>query len=78
MLLEFGIWELGLRTSRLPLLLTSTNTWQTWRRQGALNEPILRGEKAEEILGPLIAAATAAVEKYTTASKHIKKFLVAS
>ena len=44
----------------------------------ALNEPILRGEKAEEILGPLVNAATAAVEKYTTASKHIKKFLVAS
>ena len=42
----------------------------------ALNEPILRGEKQDEVLTPLLTAATEAVEKYTTASKHIKKFMV--
>ena len=40
----------------------------------ALNQSVLSGEK-EEVLAPLVTDASTAIDKFITASKHVKKFL---
>ena len=40
-----------------------------------LNEKILHGETEGDVLNPYIATATGAIDKFVSASKHIKKFV---
>ena len=43
-----------------------------------LNEKTLQQEVDGEILNPVIAEATCAIDKFVAASKHIKKFIAPS